>query len=121
MSQFTLFHNPRCSKSRAVLALLGEHDIEPAIRRYLEDPPTIEELRALLKKLGISASELLRKGEDVARELGLADSSVDEERLLEAMAEHPILIERPILVNDGRAVIGRPPEQVLCLLEGAND
>ena len=111
-----IFHNPRCSKSRATLALLQERGYEPTIRLYLEDPPDTRELRALLKKLGITARALLRKGEAEYRELGLADPALDEHALIDAMSSHPRLIERPIVVSGPRAALGRPPESVLDIL-----
>lgn len=111
-----IYHNPRCSKSRATLALLQERGVEPAVRLYLEDPPNAAELRAILGKLGIPARELLRKGEEEYRELGLADESLDDSRLIAAMAAHPRLIERPIVIAGKRAAIGRPPESVLEIL-----
>ena len=112
-----LYHNPRCSKSRGALALLHERGIEPAIVPYLEQPPSPAELRALLGLLGVDARALLRTGETEYAELGLDDPALSEEALLEAMAAHPRLIERPIFVHHGRAVIGRPPERVLDLLD----
>jgi len=111
-----IFHNPRCSKSRATLALLQERGFEPSVRLYLEDPPGRAELRSLLGKLGISARALLRKGEPEYRELGLADAGLDEGELIDAMATHPRLIERPIVISGERAAIGRPPESVLEIL-----
>jgi arsenate reductase len=111
-----IFHNPRCSKSRATLALLQERGYEPVIRLYLEDPPDSGELGTLLRKLGFSARELLRKGEPEYRELRLADPSLDDDAVIAAMAEHPRLIERPIVVSGRRAAIGRPPESVLDIL-----
>ena len=112
-----LFHNPHCSKSRATLALLQEHGFEPQIVDYVGHPPTADEIRALLVKLGIGARELLRPGEAAYAELGLADETLGDDALIDAMATHPHLIERPILVHNGRAVIGRPPERVLELLD----
>ncbi|MCF7220573.1 arsenate reductase (glutaredoxin) [Marilutibacter chinensis] len=112
-----LYHNPRCSKSRAALALLNERGIEPGIVAYLEQPPSIDELRALLARLGLGARELLRKGEAEYEELGLDDPALGDEALIAAMHMHPRLIERPILVVGERAVIGRPPERVLELLD----
>ncbi|MFC5569407.1 arsenate reductase (glutaredoxin) [Lysobacter yangpyeongensis] len=111
-----LYHNPRCSKSRGALELLHERGIEPHVVAYLDTPPTADELRALLRLLGIPARSLLRTGEDEYAALGLADPSLSEDALIAAMASHPRLIERPIFVHNGRAVIGRPPEQVLALL-----
>ncbi|MEE4174382.1 MAG: arsenate reductase (glutaredoxin) [Xanthomonadales bacterium] len=109
-----IYHNPRCSKSRATLALLEERGIEPDIVRYLDDPPSVEEIQSLLTLLDRSPGELARRGEDAWRELGLADA--DDETILEAMASHPKLIERPIVVNGDRAALGRPPEAVLDIL-----
>lgn len=110
-------HNPRCSKSRGALELLHERGIEPDIVAYLDTPPSPAELRELLRKLGLPARDLLRTGEDEYRELGLDDASLSEERLIEAMAAYPRLIERPVFVVGDRAVIGRPIERVLDLLE----
>jgi arsenate reductase len=111
-----IFHNPRCSKSRATLALLQERGFEPEIRLYLEEPPGPDELRAVLSQLAVTARDLLRKGEAEYRELGLADSSLSEDDLVTAMCTHPRLIERPIVIANGRAAIGRPPESVLDIL-----
>jgi len=115
MSEYTIYHNPRCSKSRATLALLEEHGLSPEIRLYLQDPPDVAELKALLKKLGISAAGLVRRGEPEYRESGLSPDSSEGE-ILEAMAAHPKLIERPIVVRGRQAVLGRPPENVLALI-----
>jgi arsenate reductase len=109
----TIFHNPRCSKSRATLALLEERGLNPRVRLYLEDPPDARELRSILGKLGIPARALLRKGEAEFREQGLQDETLSEERLIDAMAATPKLIERPIVIARRRAAIGRPPESVL--------
>jgi arsenate reductase len=110
------YHNPRCSKSRGALALLHERGLHPDTIEYVQHPPSVGELRDLLVMLAMPARELLRTGESVYKELGLADPSLSEDELLEAMHAHPILIERPIFVHDGRAVIGRPEENVLALL-----
>ncbi len=112
-----LFHNPHCSKSRAALALLHDRGIQPEIVAYLDQPPSADALRSLIAALGIRPRDLLRSGEPVYTELGLADASLDDDILIDAMACHPRLIERPILVKDGRAVIGRPPERLLELLD----
>ncbi|MBD8898420.1 arsenate reductase (glutaredoxin) [Rhodanobacter sp. DHG33] len=109
-----IYHNSRCSKSRATLALLEGHDVE--VVNYLDTPPDAAELRRLLKLLGISARQLLRSGEAIYKELGLAEARLDDEALIAAMAAHPILIERPIVVANGKAVVGRPPESVLAIL-----
>ncbi|MGG2396436.1 arsenate reductase (glutaredoxin) [Pseudomonas sp. SH1-B] len=116
MTDLTLYHNPRCSKSRGALELLEARGLQPSIVRYLETPPSAEQLKTLLGKLGISARELLRSGEDEYKALGLADVSLNEAQLIEAMVKHPKLIERPILIAGDKAVIGRPPERVLELL-----
>ncbi|MBD9482106.1 arsenate reductase (glutaredoxin) [Pseudomonas sp. PDM14] len=116
MTDLTLYHNPRCSKSRGALELLEARGLQPQVVRYLETPPTAAELRSLLGKLGISARDLLRTGEDDYKALNLGDSSLDEAQLIDAMVAHPKLIERPILIAGDKAVIGRPPEKVLELL-----
>ena len=111
-----IWHNPRCSKSREALELLRAEGVEPKIVRYLEEAPSEEEIRALLKMLGIGARELMRTKETLYRELGLGEVT-DEDALIRAMAEHPKLIERPIVIRDGKAVIGRPPEKVVELVK----
>ncbi len=112
-----IYHNPRCSKSRATLKLLEERGIEPEIVKYLETPPSAEELKEIIRMLGLSsARELMRKKEKEYKELRLDDPSLSEEALIQAMVEHPRLIERPIVVKDGKAAIGRPPENVLAIL-----
>ncbi len=116
MTDLTLYHNPRCSKSRAALELLEARGLTPNVVRYLETPPSVEQLRDLVSKLGIPARQLLRSGEEEYQALNLADSSLSEEQLLEAMAAHPKLIERPILIVGARAAIGRPTENLLELL-----
>lgn len=116
MSQISIFHNPRCSKSRGALELLEERGIQPEIVRYLETPPSAAELKALLGKLGIGARQLLRTGEDEYKELDLANPSLGDEQLIQAMVAHPKLIERPIVIVGDKAVIGRPPEKVLEIL-----
>lgn len=116
MTELTLYHNPRCSKSRSALELLENRGLTPTIVRYLDTPLTAAELKTLLGKLGIAPRQLLRSGEDEYRELGLADESLGDEKLIDAMASHPRLIERPILVAGERAVVGRPPEKVLEIL-----
>lgn len=115
--KITLWHNPRCSKSRGALALLEERGHAPRIVDYQKAPPDATQLREVLRKLGLPARALLRTGEALYGELGLADESLDEDRLVAAMVAHPILIERPLAVSDSRAVIGRPPERVLELLD----
>jgi arsenate reductase (glutaredoxin) len=116
MSAVTIYHNPRCSKSRNTLALLEEHGVRPTIILYLETPPTAREIAGLLRKLGLTAAQLVRRGEEDYRASGLGkDSSEDE--ILAALARYPKLIERPIVVRGTRAVLGRPPENVLELLD----
>lgn len=117
MTDSCLYHNPRCSKSRGALALLQERGVSPRVVAYLDTPPDVEELHALVAMLGIPARELLRTGEPEYVELGLADPAKTDEQLLAAMAAHPRLIERPVFVHGDRAVIGRPPERVLELLD----
>ncbi|MFC2974088.1 arsenate reductase (glutaredoxin) [Azotobacter bryophylli] len=116
MTDLTLYHNPRCSKSRGALELLEARGLQPNVRRYLETPPSAAELKELLGKLGISARQLLRTGEEEYQTLGLAAPALSEDQLIEAMVAHPRLIERPILINGDKAVIGRPPEKVLEIL-----
>lgn len=116
MTELTLYHNPRCSKSRAALQLLEERDLQPVVVHYLDTPPSAAQLREVLEKLGLPPRQLLRSGEDEYRELGLANQALSDEELIEAMAAHPRLIERPILIAGNRAVIGRPPENILELL-----
>ncbi|MBP1147278.1 MULTISPECIES: arsenate reductase (glutaredoxin) [Pseudomonas] len=116
MTDLTLYHNPRCSKSRGVLELLQARGLTPDIVLYLETPPDVDRVRDMLGKLGIGARQLLRTGEDDYKQLNLADPSLSDEQLIAAMAAHPKLIERPILVAGDKAVIGRPPENILELL-----
>lgn len=116
MTDLTLYHNPRCSKSRGALQLLEERGLAPTIVRYLETPPSPQQLRELLGKLGLGARQLLRSGEDEYQSLGLANPELGDDQLIEAMVAHPKLIERPILVVGDKAVIGRPPEKVLEIL-----
>jgi len=112
-----LYHNTRCSKSRAALDLLQARGIEPEVVYYLETPPDEAQIRSLLRMLGLPARSLLRPGEPEFAQLGLGDPALDEAALVAAMAAHPKLIERPVFVHRGRAVIGRPPERVLELLD----
>ena len=111
-----IYHNPRCSKSRQTLQLLEEHGVHPEIVKYLETPPDEATLKSLLKMLGLKPRELMRRKEAEYKELGLDDPNLDEDALIRAMVEHPKLIERPIVVKDGKAALGRPPEQVLEIL-----
>ncbi|MCJ7558510.1 MAG: arsenate reductase (glutaredoxin) [Gammaproteobacteria bacterium] len=111
-----IYHNPRCSKSRAALQLLNDRELHPEVIEYLDQPLNAATLQDLLGKLGLEARQLLRKGEPEYRDLGLADESLTQDRLIEAMVDHPRLIERPIVVSDTGARIGRPPESVLEIL-----
>ncbi len=104
-------HNPRCSKSRAALELVRAAGVELPVREYLQDPPSVDELRHIVQLLGVRPIDIARRGEPQYAALGLSDATPDED-VLRAMAEHPILIERPIVVRRGRAVVGRPPERV---------
>lgn len=116
MVAVTIYHNPRCSKSRQTLELLREKGIEPEIIEYLNTPPDAEGLRMLLAKLGIGPRELIRKNEAIYKELGLDDPLFTDNDLIAAMVQHPRLIERPIVVKGNKAVIGRPPERALDIL-----
>jgi arsenate reductase len=109
------WHNPRCSKSRTGLALLEEKGATVKVRKYLEDAPSSDELRAVLSQLGIPAIEMMRTGEKRFKELGLSKTTPDDD-LIQAMAENPILIERPLAIAGDKAAIGRPPENLLSLL-----
>jgi arsenate reductase (glutaredoxin) len=111
-----IYHNSRCSKSRGTLELLQARGIEPEVVNYLDTPPSVDELRNLLHLLEMTPRQLLRTGEAEYRELGLDDPATGDQALLQAMAAHPKLIERPIVVAGGKAAIGRPPEAVLAIL-----
>lgn len=112
----TLYHNPKCSKSRETLKLLRARGIEPAVVEYLKTPPDAARLDTLLSLLGKQPRDLMRKGEAPYRELGLDEPSKSRAALIAAMVAHPILIERPIVAANGKAAIGRPPEAVLEIL-----
>ena len=112
----TIYHNPRCSKSRQTLELIKTQDIEPEVVLYLETPLDAQTIAGLLKKLGISARQLLRRGEQAYKEQNLSDTSLTEKQLIDAMVKSPKLIERPVVVVGNKAIIGRPPEQVLEIL-----
>ncbi|TYP65273.1 arsenate reductase (glutaredoxin) [Stutzerimonas stutzeri] len=116
MTDLILYHNPRCSKSRNALELLEQRGLTPSVIRYLETPPSADELRQILARLGISPRQLLRSGEEEYKTLNLTDSTLTDEQIIDAMVAHPKLIERPILVVGDAAVIGRPPEKVLEIL-----
>ena len=109
-----ILHNPRCSKSRATLNIILENNIQPTIRLYLDDPLSVEEIRNLLIKLDTTADQIVRKNEEVYKKLNLKDS--DQDLLIENISKNPILLERPIVVKGKKAIIGRPPENVVKLL-----
>ena len=111
----TIWHNPRCSKSRQTLQLLQENGVEPEIVEYLATPPSEDELRAVLKKLGLKPRQLMRTKEAVYKELGL-DAVDDDDALIKAMVDNPKLIERPVVLSGNKAALGRPPESVLEIL-----
>lgn len=117
MTKAVIYHNPRCSKSRQTLALLEDNSIDFDTVLYLDTPPTIAELTSILRKLKITARELLRKGEEEYKQLQLADPAKTDAELIAAMVAHPKLIERPIVIIGNRAVLGRPPENVLELIK----
>lgn len=112
----TIYHNPRCSKSRQTLTLLEENNIQPIVVEYLKTPPNPKELASICKALGVSARELLRKGESEYSDQGFDDMSLSETQIIEKMVEFPKVIQRPIVVSNGKAAIGRPPESVLDIL-----
>lgn len=111
-----IYHNPRCSKSRQTLELLHDRSVEPEVVEYLTTPPSAEELAAILDMLGLEPRQLMRTKEAEYQENGLGDPALSREQLIAAMVAHPKLIERPIVIKDGKAAIGRPPEQVLDIL-----
>ena len=112
----TILHNPRCSKSRQSLELLTNNGVDAQVILYLEDPPTSSEIKNILKKLNLSPSEILRRGETRFKELAISLEDIDDDQLITLMAENPILIERPIIFNETKAVIGRPPENTLDII-----
>jgi len=109
-----IFHNPRCSKSRATLNIIKENNIQPTIRLYLDDPLSIDEIKSLLIKLNTTADKIVRKNEEIYKKLNLEDAN--EYLLIENISKNPILLERPIVVKGELAIIGRPPENVMKLL-----
>jgi arsenate reductase len=111
----TIYHNPRCSKSRAALAILALHGTEPFVIEYLKNPPSKEELQAILKKLAMKPAQLVRKGEPIYKEK-FANRAMSDDQWLDALAKYPILMERPIVMIGDRALIGRPPEKIAELL-----
>ena len=112
----TIFHNPRCSKSRATLALLEEKGAETQIIEYLKTPSSSSELATILDKLGLEPRDLMRKKEEPYKTLKLSDENIGRDALIQAMVDNPILMERPIVVNNGKYALGRPPENVLEIL-----
>ena len=115
-AEVTIYHNPRCSKSKQTLEILNNKRLQPEIVEYLNDPPSKQQLEHALKLLNLEPRELMRKGEKVYKEAGLDDPSLDREALIDAMVANPILIERPIVLANGKAIIGRPPDNVLKII-----
>lgn len=111
-----IYHNPRCSKSRKTLDLIHSRNVEPKVVEYLQNPPSRSELEAILRTLDVGPRNLIRTGESEFKENGLDDPSITDDQLITAMLEHPILIQRPIVVAGHRATVGRPPENVLKIL-----
>ncbi|MFT6103342.1 MAG: arsenate reductase [Granulosicoccus sp.] len=112
----TIFHNPRCSKSRQTLALIEDSGVQPNIVLYLDAHLVKTDIKELLTKLGMTARDIIRKGEAAYKENNLKDTSLSDDDLIQAIADHPKLLERPIVVNGSNAIMGRPPENVLALL-----
>lgn len=115
-SPVRIFHNPRCSKSRAAMQLLESNGIKPEVIEYLKQPPSYQELAETLDLLGLEPRALMRTREKAYKENRLDDPDLDRDELIKAMIEHPILIERPVVIHEGKAVVGRPPEKVLDIL-----
>lgn len=113
----TLYHNPRCSKSRAALELLEQRGADVTVIRYLETPPSKQELKDVLQKLNLTPRDIMRKGEAIYKELNLNDESLSDDALIDAMIANPILLERPIYVQDDRAAVGRPIENIINILD----
>lgn len=112
----TIYHNPRCSKSRATLQLLQDQGVTPTIVEYLKTPPSAEQLDEILKKLGIEPRDLMRKGESEYKQAGLDNQDLDRNALIQGMVQNPKVIERPIVLANDKAAVGRPPENVLSIL-----
>ena len=112
----TILHNPRCSKSRQSLELLTNNGVDAQVILYLQDPPPSSEIKNILKKLNLSPSGILRRGETRFKELAISLEDIDDDQLITLMVENPILIERPIIFNETKAVIGRPPENTLDII-----
>jgi len=117
VTKISIYHNPDCSKSRAALALLEENDVNPEIIYYLETPPSIENLKSLLGKLGLQLHDIIRRSEDDFGELGLDDGTLSDEIVLDLLQKHPQLLQRPIVVKGDKAIIARPPEDVLGMID----
>jgi len=116
MPNVTIYHNPHCSKSRQTLELLRAQNVQPTIIEYLKTPPSFDELKLVLNLLNLSARELIRSKETVYREKNLSNPDITENELIQVMIEQPILIERPIVIHNNKAILGRPPEKVLEIL-----
>ena len=116
MTNLAIFHNPRCSKSRQTLSIIQERGLELNVVEYLKNPPSKNEIKIILKKLGIRPIDLMRKGEALFKEKNLNAPNIPDEYLIDCMAENPILIERPIVIRGEKAIIGRPPERVMEIL-----
>ena len=112
----TIYHNPRCSKSRQTLQLLNDNNEKAEVIEYLKTPPDAKTLKDILNKLGLAPRQLMRTKEDIYKQLKLDDESLTDEQLIKTMIENPKLIERPIVVKDGKVAVGRPPENVLSIL-----
>ena len=121
MINFTIYHNPRCSKSRQTLHIIEDNDIEPKIILYLEEPPDIKTLSKIINLLGVKPRDLLRTNEVEYKALNLKDKDIDDLEIIKLMSQNPKLIERPIVLSDNEAIIGRPPENVLSLINKKNN
>ena len=121
MSDFTIYHNPRCSKSRQTLHIIEDNDIKPKIILYLEEPPDIKTLSKIINLLGVKPRDLLRTNEVEYKALNLKDKDIDDLEIIKLMSQNPKLIERPIVLSDNEAIIGRPPENVLSLINKKNN
>lgn len=117
MSEYTILHNPRCSKSRQTLALLEENGVQPEIFEYLKQAPTAEQLSSIISKLGVEPRAIIRKGEAEYKEAGLDNDALSNEQIIDLMVAFPKVIERPIVFTADKAIVGRPPENVLTLIK----
>jgi arsenate reductase len=116
-NQLIIYHNPNCSKSRETLQILNDKNSQPKIIEYLNEPPTAQELRQIITMLGIAPRELLRTGEQIYIDAKLADNSLDDEQIIQAICQYPVLLQRPIVISGNKAVIGRPPAKVLDIID----